>query len=156
MPVPNDFTNDFTDYRNAYDRCDVECKDLRFKDQRIPDLNDCMERCIESSWPINGQGQQCCYNDDDDLILTGTGAGTPDINGTAAGEDEAGNCAWNPGHVFGHFCHDVIPWLILSDETYAEYWPPNIPSVPENMIYRCRGNILVSETTDKPVTILIE
>jgi hypothetical protein len=55
--------------------------------------------------------QQCCYDKNDDLIMGGPGAGTPDFVCTS--------------DVKKHWEKDVLPWTVLGSDRYNQIWKPN-------------------------------
>ena len=57
----------------------------------------------------NPSGQQCCYDRNGLIIGSGSGRGTPDVIGTAEGEDSEGKCVNSIPAVIGHFFTDVVP-----------------------------------------------
>ena len=69
-------------------------------------------------------GAQCCYNEKGDLITTGPGAGTPDLVGTAEGEEADGSCDLSLGRVIGHIVADVAPpYIIWCMHQTGPIWP---------------------------------
>src|SRR5262245_47624410 len=55
-------------------------------------------------------GDQCCYDEDGNLLPEGThGGGTYDDVGPAGGEKPNGTCSWTIPRVVGHFFRDVCP-----------------------------------------------
>lgn len=90
--------------------------------------------CIRSYPPtttIHGKsGQQCCYDLNNKLITSGTGAGTPDMVSTCDGEDNKGEMATRILGLIGHWKKDVLPWEKAGGKTngwvkYNQTHPPN-------------------------------
>ena len=78
---------------------------------------------------INGKkfksGQQCCYDKNGTLIITGLGAGTPDKSSPAKGENNNGLLKVNIFHVMKHVKYDSSPFEKEKWAEYHKYWPPD-------------------------------
>lgn len=77
-------------------------------------------------------GQQCCYDENGNLIKSGQGAGTPDKVSTCRGEDKNGKMLIRWASLIGHYTKDVIPWnkYMKADSVngwkeYNKLWKPN-------------------------------
>jgi hypothetical protein len=76
-------------------------------------------------------GQQCCYDINGNLILSGAGAGTPDKVSTCKGETRKGKMKFRMSGIIGHVRKDVRPWKkrMKTDKNgwigYNRLWPPN-------------------------------
>ena len=95
--------------------------------------NLCMNECYRHTWPLNGAGQQCCYDILGYLITIGNGAGTPDRRAAAEGENPDGSCNWSTIGVWSHFWCDVVPYYWYDDDIYLDEHPPSRPpGYPDN------------------------
>ena len=78
---------------------------------------------------INGKkfksGQQCCYDKNGKLIITGLGAGTPDKSSPAKGENKNGLLKTNIFHVMKHVKYDSSPFEKERWAEYHKFWPPD-------------------------------
>ena len=84
--------------------------------------------CFRQVKTTRGPGQQCCYDSEENqsrLMTTGRAAGTPDLIGSAEGENSDGTCNWNLLWGAEHMARDVAPFYTLSFEEYQRGWPPN-------------------------------
>jgi hypothetical protein len=115
----------------AVTRCAALCRRRaeNVRDGRVRNniYNACMRVCSERTWPLNGSGQQCCYDRLGQLVTTGPGAGTPDLGAGAEGENPDGSCNWRVGGVITHIFYDVMPYLYHSGDWYHHHYPPNQP-----------------------------
>ena len=78
----------------------------------------------------HGHAQQCCYDDEGNLITSGEGSGTPDFSESTNRIDDSGECRtygtlrlWNTRTK--HFWNDVSPAIVLGWKVYNLLWPPN-------------------------------
>lgn len=75
-------------------------------------------------------GQQCCFDENGNLITAGAGAGTPDKVSTCGGEDSKGIMTIQILTVVGHYYKDVRPWKRMDAQNaawkkYNTLWVPN-------------------------------
>ncbi len=74
--------------------------------------------------------QPCCYDTNNTLITSGSGAGTPDKVSTCSGEDKAGSMTLRTVGILGHYLKDVRPWEKAGNaenawQKYNQKWVPN-------------------------------
>ena len=88
--------------------------------------------CFRSLVPLDtfdvlriNPGQQCCYDENGELITGGAGAGTPDKAGMAYQSAANGDCMNDPEMALWHLMLDVAPFDKNSIEEYHKEWPPN-------------------------------
>lgn len=89
----------------------------------ITDLHPDADVCYRSvaGYPSSRSGpfqslrhrQQCCYDNDGELLRTGGSRGTPDLHNSIG--------ALDPGHV----TVDVFPFYLLLPNEYFRFWKPN-------------------------------
>lgn len=70
-------------------------------------------------------GQQCCYDNNDDLITGGKAAGTPDKESSAEGENDDGSMDIWYLNVINHAIKDVMPFSEMTLQNYHKIWTPN-------------------------------
>jgi hypothetical protein len=87
--------------------------------------NTCFRSYPAVQTPQGKSGQQCCYDENNQLIINTIAAGTPDKIGNCAGEKEDGTMIVDYVQTIGHFLKDVIPFFIFDIEKYHQNWKPN-------------------------------
>lgn len=86
--------------------------------------------CFRSYPPVRTteglSGQQCCYDANGDLVVSGSGAGTPDRSSSCGGERQDGTMKIRLSGFVAHVVKDVRPWSRgMTWRRIHRAWPPD-------------------------------